>query len=87
VNNVGMIQVNITGLPTGVDANVTITGQGWYLLPRRTMLLPDMDTGAYSMTAGPVTSGGATYDPSPTQSSFTVFANQTTTVSIAYSRR
>jgi hypothetical protein len=87
VNNVGMIQINITGLPTGVDANVTITGQGWYLLPRRTMLLADMDTGAYSMTAGPVTSGGVTYDPSPTQSNFTVFANQTTTVSIAYSRR
>lgn len=82
-----MIQVNITGLPSGIDADVTITGQGWYLLPRTSVLLSDMHTGSYTMTAQSVTADGVTYDPSPTGSNFTVYANQTTTVSIAYSRR
>jgi len=82
--DVGMLQVIITGLPSGVDADVFITGQGWMLWPTTSILLSDMQPGWYEMTAGPVTASGATYEPSLANESFLVEAGQTTTVTIAY---
>ena len=82
--DVGMIQVIITGLPSGVDADVFITGQGWMLWPTSSVLLSEMQPGWYEMTAGPVTAQGATHEPSPASESFLVEAGQTTTVSITY---
>ena len=83
---VGMIQVTINGLPSGVAADVYISGQGWDLWPPFSVLLPDMPTGSYTMSAGPVTTGGITYNPTPTNSTFTVTASTTTTVTINYAQ-
>ena len=82
--DVGMIQVVITGLPGGVDADVFIQGQGWMLWPTSSVLLPDMPAGGYQLTAGSVTAAGVTYEPTPPSASFTVHAGETTTVSVAY---
>ena len=82
--DVGMIQVVITGLPGGVDADVFIQGQGWVLWPTASVLLPDMPAGDYQLTAGSVTAAGVTYEPTPPSASFTVHTGETTTVSVAY---
>jgi hypothetical protein len=84
VVGVGMIDVIIAGLPTGVDADVFIEGEGWRLWPRASVLLPDMPTGTYQMTANAVTSGGTAYHPTPTSSTFMVTAGAATPVAIAY---
>ena len=83
--DVGMIQVIISGLPSGVNADVYISGQGWMLWPTSSVLLSDMQPGWYEMTAAPVTAEGATYEPDPTSKSFLVVSGQTTTVAITYS--
>jgi hypothetical protein len=61
------LAVNITGLPNGVNASVTVTGPGGYTnaLTSSTainLLAP----GAYTITASDVVSGGTTYRPAPT---------------------
>ena len=61
------LAVNITGLPNGVNASVTVAGPGGYTnaLTSSTainLLAP----GAYTITASDVVSGGTTYRPSPT---------------------
>ena len=82
--DVGMIQVIIGGLPSGVDADVTISGQGWMLWPTSSVLFSDMPPGWYQMTADTVESEGATYEPTPSSESFLVEADATTTVTITY---
>ena len=80
----GLIQVTISGLPSGVQADVTMEGQGWRLWPPDTTLFADMPVGDYTWTANPVDHAGVTYTPNPTSGSFTVVEGQTTTVTIGY---
>ena len=82
--DVGMIQVIISGLPSGVNADVFISGQGWMLWPTSSVLFSDMPPGWYQMTAEAIASEGATYEPTPSGESFLVEADQTTTVTITY---
>ena len=61
------LAVNITGLPSGTNAGVTVTGPGSYTntLTSSTainLLAP----GAYTVTAADVVAGGTTYRPAPT---------------------
>ena len=82
--DVGMIQVFISGLPSGVNADVFISGEGWMLWPGDSTLYADMPPGIYEMTARAVVSDGVTYEPDPTGETFSVVAGETTTVSVDY---
>ncbi len=83
--SLGALEVNVTGLPDGVDANVTVSGPGGFsqvLTGSKT--LGGLEAGTYTVSASDVTSGGVTFISSLTGSPATVTAGQTATVSVAY---
>ncbi|MDX2006379.1 MAG: NHL repeat-containing protein [Meiothermus sp.] len=81
---VGTLQVNITGLPTGVNANVKVTGAGFSQDLTTSTPLSGRAVGSYTVTAASVSSGGLSYIATVTGSPATVTANTTSTVNVAY---
>ena len=57
------LAVNITGLPAGVNANVTVSGPGYNNILTSSTAINLLTPGAYTITAANVTSGGTTYTP------------------------
>ncbi|HJU68302.1 MAG TPA: PQQ-dependent sugar dehydrogenase [Gemmatimonadaceae bacterium] len=61
------LAVNISGLPSGASASVTVTGPGGYTNTLTSSTAIELLTpGAYTITAADVVSGGVTYRPAPT---------------------
>ena len=81
---VGTLQVNITGLPSGVNASVKVTGTGFSQDLTASTPLSDRAVGSYTVTAASVSSGGLSYIATVTGSPATVTANTTSTVNVAY---
>ncbi|MDX2006380.1 MAG: hypothetical protein SFU83_13975 [Meiothermus sp.] len=81
---VGTLQVNITGLPTGVNANVKVTGTGFSQDLTTSTPLSNRTLGSYTVTAANVSSGGLSYTGTVTGNPATVTANTTTTVNVTY---
>lgn len=84
-SSIGTLQVNITGLPNGTNANVTLTkpdASTQTLTASAT--LPDLALGSYSVAAASVTVNGVVYGGTVTGSPATLQANTTTTVSVSY---
>jgi hypothetical protein len=81
------LAVNITGLPNGVNANVTVTGPGGYSNVLTSSTAINLLThGAYTITAADVTSGGTTYRPTPASQTINLAASTTqVTANVAYS--
>lgn len=79
------VQVNISGLPSGVAASVVVTGSGGF---SRTLTasasLTNLTNGSYTATASSVSSGGVTYVPQPTTQTVSVNKGSTQTMSVAY---
>ncbi|HCT58659.1 MAG TPA: hypothetical protein DGD08_15750 [Gemmatimonas aurantiaca] len=72
----GGIAVSATGLPAGVNANVTVTGPSSFTRALLgTLTLTSLVPGSYTVTAAAVTSGGITYNPTPTSRALTVTAS------------
>jgi hypothetical protein len=81
----GSLRVVVTGLPTGVDALVTVTGPGSFNEEvAATRTLDDLAPGEYTVSAANVSSGGATYSASPADRSVTVAAGATAQVTVTY---
>ena len=80
----GTLQVNISGLPSGVNASVKVTGTGFTQDLTATQTLSGRAVGSYTVTAASVTSGGLTYIGTVTGSPATVVANATSTVTVTY---
>ncbi|WP_287372876.1 hypothetical protein [Oceanithermus sp.] len=79
------LQVNIGGLPNGLNAAVTITGpNGYRRLLNASAVLDGLEPGTYVMTAGPVFSGSARYDASPSNTSLTLAAGDVGTFDVTY---
>ncbi len=83
----GSLQITITGLPTGQDADITVTGPGSYgtTLTQGTTLSGLMP-GSYSVQAGVITVTAVTSEfvATITPSSATVVAEETATVMVDY---
>src|SRR5262245_12492049 len=63
-NKSNTVQVNITGLPAGVAAAVTVNGSGGFSRAlTSTTTLSGLGNGSYTATASTVSSGGVTYAP------------------------
>lgn len=81
------LAISIDGLPTGVSANVTVTGPGGFartLAASATLEL--LAPGSYTVTAAAVTSGGVRYDPVPANTTLSLVASsslQSTGISYA----
>ena len=81
----GILSLTVTGLPTGTNATIAITGPASYSQnPTGTVALTNLAPGAYTITASNVTSGDLTYQPSSGVQALTVTAGQTTPAAVSY---
>lgn len=88
----GDLAVAVTGLPTGIDASVTVTGPGG--LSRavtKTSTLQDLTVGSYSVSVAPVTDGSAIapvgYDGIASVGAVNVLGGATASTTAIYHRR
>lgn len=80
-----VVDVTIEGLPTGSNADVTLTRPNGSSVPLTvSSRLSDVDHGRWRLTAQPVSVGGATYEPTPTTDERTVSASDTIAFSVEY---
>lgn len=72
----GAIATTVSGLPNGVNANITITGPNSYSRTLTgTQTITGLTPGSYTVTAASVTSGGVSYTASPATRTLTVTAS------------
>jgi hypothetical protein len=81
---VGALQVDITGLPEGVDANVTVSGVGTTRELTASELIAGLTPGNYTVSAVGVEVDGLTYGGLVSLSPALVLPEETTTVSVTY---
>lgn len=80
----GTLQVDISGLPAGVNASVKVTGPGLNQDLTASTTLSAQPLGSYTATAANVSSGGKTYVGTVSNSPAVVVANATATLKVTY---
>lgn len=81
----GSLQVNVSGLPAGTDADVLVEGpEGYSATVVADELLTDLTIGNYTVSANDVAADGLTYQGIVTGSPALVLGGETTTVDVAY---
>ncbi|MBF6596186.1 MAG: NHL repeat-containing protein [Thermaceae bacterium] len=81
----GSLQVNVSGLPSGVNASLSVTGpNGFSQTLSASKTLTGLALGSYAVTAASVTSGNTTYVGTVSGSPATVAATATAVVSAVY---
>lgn len=81
----GSLRVTVAGLPTGVDATVTVTGpQGYREELTAAATLANLAPGQYTVTAARVVSGGTAYTATPPSRTVAVAAGDTAEVVVTY---
>ena len=74
----GSIAVNVTGLPQGAPAAITVSGPGgYYQSVTQSTTLSSLAPGSYVITNGSVSAGGHTYSPVPLSQGVNVVAAET----------
>lgn len=82
----GAISVQVSGLPAGADARVTVTAPGGTPTSvTGTSLLRGLEPGVYSLSAGYVTAQSQTWRPQLSVTSVTVALDDTAAVVVTYS--
>ena len=83
----GNLTVNITGLPAGVNADVTVTGpDGFTVSLTATRTLEDLEPGSYQVSAGEVSTADGVYTNTVSGSPVTVEVGKTAAAAVAYER-
>ncbi len=81
----GSLAIGVNGLPGGAPAAVTVTGPGGFNQSVTTgATLVGLTPGTYTVAAASVSSGGTTYNPSPTSQNAVVTAGGTATATVNY---
>jgi hypothetical protein len=81
----GALAITLSGLPGATPYAVAVSGpNGYSRAVTATTTLSGLAAGSYAIAAVNVTSGGATYQPTPTSQSASVTAGTTTSRSVAY---
>jgi sugar lactone lactonase YvrE len=84
----GTIDVEVTGLPSGVDAAVDVEGPAGTDSPTESTTLEERSGGAYTVSAARVTDDDpivrTVYDPTVSSASFCLVNGKTETVTVAY---
>ncbi len=81
----GSLAVTVSGLPTGVAAQVSVTGPaGFSQAITATQTLSALTPGSYTVAASTVLNNAVSYLPTPASQSITVSAGHTGTATIAY---
>lgn len=81
---VGALQVDITGLPPGTDASVTVTGPSFNQVLTASDTIDGLLPANYTVTADDVSAGGLTYSAEIDSSPALVLPEDTTTVTVTY---
>lgn len=80
----GTLQVNVTGLPDGVPADVDVTGPSFAETITESTTFPGLTPAFYETVANDVVDGGLTYTASVDVPSALVIPDETTTVTVTY---
>ena len=80
----GSLAITISGLPTGVNGAVTVTGPGGTTQTATATTTFSVAPGSYTVAAAQVTSGTTRYNATITGSPATVTSSATATVTVAY---
>ena len=88
----GSLKVTVSGLPTGVDGAVTVTGPGGYVHDvSATATLTGLAPGTYAVTVAPASNGDpivpTLFEGSATSSTVTVQENPTASTTVTYASR
>jgi hypothetical protein len=79
------IVATVSGLPSGTNARITVTGTGGYSASiTSSTTLSGLGNGSYTFSAATVTAGGVSYTPSPASQSVSVSKGSTGRVTITY---
>ena len=81
----GTLTVTVSGLPTGVNAAVTVTGPGSYSQSPTASATYSVAPGTYTVAAAQVTTNNVRYNAAITGSPATVTSNATATATVTYS--
>lgn len=82
----GSLAVTVSGLPSGVDANINLVQSGNTLQTvTQTTTINNIAVGSYELTAQDVTANSSDYIVNSSSQSVTISANQTTSVTVEYS--
>ena len=85
VGTTGSLAITVNGLPGGVNAGITVTGPGGYNhAVTGTTTLSGLVPGSYTVAAASVSSGGQTYNASPTTQNATVSVGATAAATVNY---
>ena len=80
----GTLQLQIGGLPSGVQGNVSVTSAAGFIMTvtdNQNLVVP---VGTYTVSANLVPNGGVSFGAYPTQQSFTVGTGATVPVQVSY---
>ena len=81
----GSLAIGVNGLPGGAPAAVTVTGPGSFNQSVTAgTTVAGLAPGTYTVAAASVSSGGTTYNPSPTSQSAVAMAGATATATVNY---
>ena len=81
----GNLALAVSGLPTGVEASLSVTGPaGFNRAIAGSQTLSALAPGSYTVTAAPVDAGESRYQPAPASQPVTVSAGETTSAGVAY---
>ncbi len=82
----GALTVNLSGLPPGTDASVTVTGPADFSRDlTASTTLNELAPGLYTLTAREVSNGASTYSPDRTSETVTLSSGRTEIVDVKYS--
>lgn len=81
----GSLAITVSNLPAGLDAAIVVTGPGNYSMTvKRTATLAGLAPGSYTISAGAVAAGAASYTPSPASQQVTVSEGAASTAAVSY---
>lgn len=81
----GGLTITISGLPSGAQGDVTVTGAGGYSRTLTgTTAITNLAPGTYTITAAAVAAGGNNHVPTPASQTASVVAGNTTSRSVGY---
>ena len=84
----GKLSVQISGLPAGADANVTVLIPGVFVKNlSQSTLLEDLEPADYTITARNISTASGEYVADPPQQTTSVQADQTTPAEVSYTRQ
>ena len=82
----GTLALTISGLPSGVAAQVSVTGPGGFSQAlSSSQTLSTLAPGSYTVTAGRVVNGTVSYNAAPGSQAITITAGATSTATVTYS--